>query len=426
MNDRSGRTRTALAMAVRGCGKVSGALGMAVVALLALLTLGGCGQSPKDLAGTYLADLQQFNYSACYAMLTAQDRRERTLKEFLGEIPMAPMANTIWFRAILYSMHYQVGEPQVTGLRAVIPVKVTMPDLPLWERTIDATAGSQDAADPAADSSLQAGKYPKLTFDDAVVLVKEQHRWRVLADFARRDQIMDRHSKAISLYHSEDWPKTLGEYKKILADLNEEPFTGSRGLAFLFGREMKAVEHIEEQQPVAQAYIPKLVVSDVAVKESEARVPAIFGRITNAGDRGVDDVRMTVTWYAGRDSQRKVLYTEDHNIIVTPIEFTSFSTLVQPFAPGETRDFGFNLAAPPAIQQESEPHLAVGSIILTQSGAPLPKVPIPTPTPNAKPSPSVAPSAGHPTPAVQAAPAASETPAPHREHKAHGSMRRGK
>jgi hypothetical protein len=397
-----------------------------------MLTLTGCGQSPGNLAARYVANLQQFNYPACYAMLTSQDRKARTLKQFLAEIPMAPMVDQVWFRAILFSMRYEVGRSRVVGERAIVPVKVTMPDLPLWERTIFAKAGPDEPAAVDADQSLRSGKYPKITFEDAVVLVKQHHRWRVLADFARRDEIMDRHNKAIFLYHSEDWPKTVAEYHKILTELAKEPFTGSRGLEFLFGRELKAVKHIQTELPAAQAYIPKLVLSNVKIEQSSAHVPAIFGRITNAGDRGIDDIRLTVTWYAGRDGERKVLYEETHSVIVTPIEFTGFDLSVLPFVPGETRSFGFNLVAPPKIQQDSEPHLAVSSFIFTQSDAPLPKLPLPKPTVSAKPSPAASPSPGHPsatahpTPVADPTPMARPAPMPAKEQAASGSRQNAK
>lgn len=401
--------------AAGGAGERRGAGPVAAVfaGLLAALALGGCGQSPKNLATSYLADLQQFNYPACYTMLTTQDRATRTLKQFLSEIPMAPMVDPVWFRAILFNTRYEVGEPQVSGERAVVPVKVTMPDLALWERAIDATVGPDESANAAADHSLQTGNYPKLRFQDAVVMVKEQHRWRVLADFARRDLMMDRHREAVVIYHGEDYPKALVAYRALLAALVKEPFTGSRGLEFAFGRELKAIEEIQAQIPASRAYIPKLVLSDVAVKESEARVPAIFGKITNAGDRGVDDVRMTVTWYAGRDT-RKALFQESHNVIVTPIEFTGFTVAVSPFVPGETRSFGFELVAPPEIQQVSEPSLAVSSIIFSQAKALLPKLAPPGPTPGAQPPP-----AGQGTPAVHATPAARANPPAHSSSAAH-------
>jgi hypothetical protein len=386
--------------------RVGGRRLLSLALLNVALLLAGCGQSPQRLATRYLADLQQFNYPACYATLTDEDRAARTLKQFLVEIPLAPDVDPIWFRAILFSTRYEVGQAQMSGDRAVVPVKVTMPDLTLWERTIDAKAGPQDSLNAAADKSLQTGSYPKLRFEDALVMLKERHQWRVVADFARRDLIRDANREAVAIYHSEDYPKAAAAYRALLAQLGQQEFSGSRGLAFLFKRRLKAIEDIQAQVPVARAYFPKLVLSDVAVKMSEARVPAIFGRITNAGDRGVDEVRLTVSYYAGRGAGRKLLYQESHSVIVTPIEFTGFIRPVLPFVPGETRDFGFELSAPAQIQEQSEPSLTVGSMVFTQSRAPLPSLAIENPPPPT-PQPS-----GSPSSAPGSSPAMPSTPAP--------------
>lgn len=380
-------------------------LALALVNAAALLA--GCGQSPQRLATRYLADLQQFNYPACYATLTDEDRAARSLKQFLTEIPLAPDADPIWFRAILFSTRYEVGQPQVNGERAVVPVKVTMPDLTLWERTIDAKAGPQDSLNAAADKSLETGLYPKLRFEDALVIIKQQHQWRVVADFARRDLIRDGNRDAVGIYHKQDYTAAAAAYQALIAQLDKQEFSGSRGIEFFFKRKLKAIEDIQAQVPAAHAYISRLVLSDVAVKMSEARVPAIFGRITNAGDRAVDEVRLTVTYFAGRGAQQKLLYQESHSVIVTPIEFAGFIRPVLPFVPGETRDMGFELAAPVQIQQQSEPSLTVGSIVFTQSKAPLPSLAIenltPAPQPSGPPSSTPSPS-GPPPPQPRAKP----------------------
>jgi hypothetical protein len=376
---------------------------LALALVSAAMLLSGCGQSPQSLATRYLADLQQFNYPACYATLTDEDRAARPLKQFLTEIPVAPDVDPIWFRAILFSTRYEVGEPQVAGERAVVPVKVTMPDLRLWERTIDAKAGPQDSLNAAADKSLQTGAYPKLRFEDALVMVKQQHQWRVLADFARRDQIRDGIREAVTIYHTLDYPRAAAVYQALIAQLEQHQFSGSRGIEFFLKRRLKTIQDSQAELPAARAYFPKLVLSDVAVKMSEARVPAIFGRITNAGDRGVDEVRLTVSYYTGRGAQQKLLYQESHSVIVTPIEFTGFVRPVLPFVPGETRDFGFELSAPVQIQQQAEPTLAVGSMVFTQSKAPLPSLAIENLTPGPQPS-GAAPSSA-PSPQARATPA---------------------
>jgi hypothetical protein len=389
-----------------GCGRL-----LALTVISGALLLAGCGQSPQSLATRYLADLQQFNYPACYATLTQEDRAARSLKQFLTEIPLAPDVDPIWFRAILLSTRYEVGQPQVSGERAVVPVKVTMPDLPLWERTIDAKAGPHDSLNVAADKSLETGAYPKVRFEDALVMVKQQHEWRVVADFARRDLIRDGNREAVGIYHSEDYPKAAAAYHALLVQLGQSEFSGSRGIAFFFKRRLTQIEQIQAQVPAARAYFPKLVLSDVAVKMSEARVPAIFGRINNAGDRAVDEVRLTVAFYAGRGAQSRLIYQEGHSVVVTPIEFTGFIRPALPLVPGETRDFGFELIAPPQIQQQSEPSLTVGSMVFTQSKAPLPSLAIENPAPAAQPSgsPSSTPKGSKPS----ASPKPSATPGSH-------------
>jgi hypothetical protein len=292
----------------------------------------------------------------------------------------------------------------------VVPVKVTMPDLTLWERTIDAKAGPQDSLNAAADKSLQTGAYPKVGFEDALVMVKEKHRWRVVADFARRDLIRDGNREAVGIYHKEDYPRAAAAYRALIAQLDQEQFSGSRGLRFFLERKLKTTEDVQAEVPAARAYLPKVVLSDVAVKMSETRVPAIFGRIINAGDRGIDDVRLTVTYYAGRGTKQKLLYQESHSVIVTPIEFTGFVRPVLPFVPGETRDFGFELVAPAEIQQQSEPSLTVGSIIFTQSKAPLPTLAVENLAPG--PEPSGSPSAAPATPTPMAFPSMPSRPPP--------------
>ena len=45
-----------------------------------------------------------------------------------------------------------------------------------------------------------------------------------------------------------------------------------------------------------------------------------------------------------------------------------------PFLPGEKRQFGFILSAPPEVQQNATPYVTVGSLAFTQIPAPLPKL----------------------------------------------------
>jgi hypothetical protein len=143
------------------------------------------------------------------------------------------------------------------------------------------------------------------------------------------------------------------------------------------------------------------VLSDVDLKMSASRVPGIFGKMTNSGDKAIDEVQFTVTYYEGKGKNKKAVLTEVHTPVATPLEFTNFARPVLPFVPGETRSFGFRLTAPTEVQMKSSPDLSVTSIAFTQSAAPLPKPATPSPSPAASPSPGA--SAAAPAPSPQAA-----------------------
>jgi len=377
----------------------------ATTGILCVVMLAGCGNASKKVATDYLTDLQMFGYREIYSMLSHSDQIDRPIEDFVKEIPMAPDVTSDWFKAVLQKTQYEPGEPKMGDDKAIVPVKVTAVDLALWERTIDAGVGSNGSADADAQKSLSNGTYPKVTYDDAIVMVKEGGDWKVLVDYPARDKIKKMHKDAVELYHKHDYDKAIAAYQDLLAACDKEQATGIPGLRFLYANELKDIQNIKAQIPEAQVYIPKLALSEVDMKMAASRVPGIFGKITNSGDKAIDGVQMTVTYYEGKGKRKKSVYTEDHDAVVTPLEFTNFSRAVLPLVPGETRNFGFKLNAPTEIQQKANPDLAVTSIVFTQSSAPLPKPPVPTPMPAASPGAPAAgaPSAGGPAPAAGAA-----------------------
>ena len=127
------------------------------MAMVATLLLNGCERNaPHKAALRYLSDLRESNYAACYGMLSDQDRKDRTLAEFLTEIPLAPDVGPAWFHAVLRSVQFDPGEASRDGLNASIPVTITAPDLPLWERTVDAAAGRDRGGAQNAARALPA------------------------------------------------------------------------------------------------------------------------------------------------------------------------------------------------------------------------------------------------------------------------------
>ncbi|MGH7985697.1 MAG: hypothetical protein ACREQX_05355, partial [Candidatus Binataceae bacterium] len=311
-----------------------------MLGLLAMVA-SGCAHTPRGVAEHYLTALQQFNYGECYALLSIQDRHDRTLKEFLTEIPLAPAVTPELFRAILHDTRYALGRQHRTVNRAWVPLTVTTVDLPLWERTLDARAGADGSGADQAVRSLETGDYPKFTYVDQIVLVKEHHHWHVYANFAARDLAGDLRRQALEQYHQHQYRGAIATYQSLMAMLDKDDATGALGLAARYGREMKLVENVAAQLPQAMAYAPKLKLSHVAMKMSEEHRAAIFGQMTNTGAKAIDEVQVVVKWYVRKNKHLQMTFSEDHPVVATPIVFTSVADPVLPMAHNQTRNFGF-------------------------------------------------------------------------------------
>jgi hypothetical protein len=360
---------------------------MLAAAMVCAFFAAGCqGHTPQSAASDYLNNLKLYNYPAAYQAMTHEDQVDRTMDQFLEEIPMAPDVSRDWFKGILRTYDYKVGDAKIDGDNAVVTVSVTRPDLALWERTVDASLSGDQTPDAMAQKDLTDGTYPKVTYDDNMVMVNQGGQWRLRVDFPFKENIVKEHAAAVDLYHQHDYDKAIAAYQKILDELDKEQATGTAGLKYQYGRELADIQNAQKQIPDGQAYIPKIVLSDVDMKMSASRVPGIFGKMTNNGDKAIDEVQFTVTYSEGKGKKKKEVFTEVHTPIATPLEFTNFGRPVLPFIPGETRSFGFRLTAAPEIQQQATPDLNVTSIVFTQSGAPLPKLATPSPSPGSSPA----------------------------------------
>jgi hypothetical protein len=340
----------------------------AIVGLSCGLLLAGCARRlPHGIAERYLENLRHFNYAVCYSLLSQQDHAERTLPEFLTEIPLAPDLSPVWFRPVLTRMQFELGEEHRNsdGSTATVPVKITMPDLPVWERRLNMAAGSGGVTAEAVQRSLDTDDYPKRVYEDKIFLIKEHHHWRVVAGFAARDQIVDQHRQAMNDYLDQRYDKAIGEWRTMIGTLRGQFATGSLELADRYGRELARIVQLGNSQAEAQAYATQVKLTDVAMKMAEARVPGIFGTVTNSGKQRVDAVALEVSWYVGRGKDLKALHRENHPVVRTPVEFTDFTRPVMPLMPGEARPFGFVLAAPREVQQQASPYVTISAIALT-------------------------------------------------------------
>jgi hypothetical protein len=335
---------------------------------MALFVAAGClGQRPRTLAQQYVGALKQHNYAECYVMMTAADRQARAPNRFVSAIPLAPDVASAWFKLVLDATNYEVGESRREGPRAVVPVMVATPDLARFERSVEAYVGSDGEPVPLARDSLKGGDYPRITYEDEIVMVKEHHRWRILVDFPARDAAAADRRKALEAYYRFDLNQAIRSYNDALEVLRKSDATGSRGLEFLYGRELAEIMAVQSEAQAEKAYLPKLRVEGVGMKMSAAHRPAIFGRITNTGKRTIDGIQMAVTFFRGSGASRRSIFVERHIPISTPLEFTNFTIRTTPIAPGETRQFGFELAAPLSVQEAGDPFVEISQVIFTPS-----------------------------------------------------------
>jgi len=332
-----------------------------------MLACAGCTwQSPRTIAQNYLSALEQHDYARCYAMLTEQDRKSCPLDRFLTDVPLGPDTTRRWFGHVLNATEFELGEPQGEGLRRIVPLKVTAPDLARLERIVNAAAGPDADPAPAAGDALAHRQFPTLAYRDDIVLVKEHHRWRVRADFPAREQAAAMRRQALDRYYAGALDQALDFYRHALAIVRNSQATGGWGLEFRYGRELRELEAIAKERPAAAAYGDNLKLTDVGMRMSADGHPAIFGRITNAGNRAVDSVRMKVTFFERSGRVRRSIFVEQHVPLATPLQFSDFAIKAVPLMPGETRDFGFVLKAPIATQQQADPYVTVSDVVLTQ------------------------------------------------------------
>lgn len=361
-------------------------------AICAAMAVGCMGKTPQHTAQSYVDDLSLFNYPAAYQLLSHQDQLDRTIDQFLSEIPLAPDVSKDWFKTVLHATEFKIGDAKIDGDKANVTVNITRPDLALWERTIDAKLGPNDAASSVAQKDVNDKTFPKLVYDDNIALVKQGDDWRMFVDFPAKESIAKMRKEAMEAFVKFDYDKAISTMQNAIAELDKEQATGNAGMKFLYNRDLLMMQNVKNQIPDGQAYIPKVGLTDVDMKMSASRVPGIFGKITNSGDKSIDLLQFTVTYYEGKGAKKKQVFSETHTPITTPLDFVNFNRPVLPFVPGETRTFGFRLTAPADIQQKATPDLNVTQIMFTQSTAPLPQpvVATPTPSPEASGSPAAA------------------------------------
>ena len=304
-------------------------------------------------------------------MIAEGDLIHGSLGGFLGQVPMAPNVDRRWFGQMEAATEYRVGSAVKRDAETVIPVYVTTPNLVLWERMLGAQQPTRQAVQQTFEKQFASGDYPKISYPDQIVMIWEDGEWRVLAGFAQRGRIDRFHQQALAAYHKFQYDQALGLYREMLKRLNQAPFTASGELAYHLQQEMKRVEAASAGAAAAQSYLSRLALKNIEAKQALSGGPGMFGQLVNAGDRALDQVELTVSYYSDAG---KLVYSERHTPVALPLEFTDFDLPLLPLRPGETRDLGITLTAPLEIQQQNKPRMTVSGAIFSEPVASPPKL----------------------------------------------------
>src|SRR5580700_9459455 len=88
----------------------------AIAPIVAITLLAGCsGGGPAKAAQSYTDNLKLYNYPACYQALSHQDQIDRTIDQFLTQIPLAPNVTRDWFKGLVRAEEFTIGETKMEG-----------------------------------------------------------------------------------------------------------------------------------------------------------------------------------------------------------------------------------------------------------------------------------------------------------------------
>ncbi len=340
-------------------------------ALLAAAAAGCAHPAPGEVAARYVRELKRYNFAACYAMLSRQDRSACSLKQFLADVPLGPAADRRWFRPVLAATRFGVGNPYPAGGgRTVVPLEVEAPYLAAWERDLCERYRGPELLQAAA-RSLEAGNYPRARFKDRIVLVRSRGRWLVWAGMEQRAETAALHRRTLKLYHRQRYGEAEQILRMLIDRLDRSPATGSGEVEFRLHRELARVQKVQSQLATSQAYLSKLALSDVRAELSSQHATGLFGRIANLGDRPVAEVQLTVAYYLDPTSGEAPVYVEQHTALAMPLAFDGFRQPPRPLFPGRSRSFGVTLKAPAEILAKAAIRVTVAAAVLAlpQDGA---------------------------------------------------------
>jgi len=277
--------------------------------------------APEEVLSAYFDAQKSGNFEAAYDLLSTADRAFRSKDEYRADEEKGTSG------ALAQAMTYKVKSVKLDGLKAVITVENTHPDVtaiigPILAMALTGvlTGGNDDAKEKARTAiveKLASGNFPTATTVLTETLIKEADGWRVYRGLevkSRAMHLLEEGERLARYKEYESAENRFGEVAKIPGDIiKAEREKGQEELAATIAK--------GEQEQRKKAYLKRLKLYDLETglydTYLDKRVPGVKFKLKNEGDQAL--IRVEVTVYF-KDAAGATIYEESF----VPVSVNSF------------------------------------------------------------------------------------------------------
>jgi len=276
--------------------------------LAALIIIVGAAQAsadsgPEEVLSAYLEAQKSGNFEAAYDLLSTADRAFRSKDEYEKAFGIGG--------ALAQAMTYKVKSVKLDGLKAVITVENTHPDVTAIVGPILAMAlsgGDDDAkakVRKAITEKLASGNFPTVTTVLTKTVIKEADGWRVYEGLevkSRATRLLEEGEQLARAKQYEPAENRFEQVANIPGDaVKDEREKGRKELAETEAKASKELAETEakaEKEQRKQAYLKRLKLYDFETglydTYGDKRVPGVKFKLKNEGDLTLSRVEVTV------------------------------------------------------------------------------------------------------------------------------------
>ena len=321
--------------------------------------------APEEVLSAYFEAQKSGNFEAAYGLLSTADRAFRSKDEYEKAFGIGG--------ALAQAMTYKVQSVKLDGLKAVITVENTHPDVTAIIGPILAMAltGGDDEAKgkvrKAVIEKLASGNFPTATTVFTKTLIKEADEWRVYEGLevkSRATRLLEEGEQLARAKQYEAAENRFGEVANIPGDaVKDEREKGRKELAETEAKASKELAETEakaEKEQRKQAYLKRLKLYDFETglhdTYGDKRVPGVKFKLKNEGDLTLSRVEVTVYF---KDATGKTIHEQSF----VPVFVNSFGLDNRgPLKPGYIWDLRGKFYAAESVPTEWKPGAAEARI----------------------------------------------------------------